>query len=483
MSQFAGEREQEGRLEMAQQPREAQETNGAAQAAGAPAASTEAQVEGATNPEVAAPGSTEAVVSQAGGEAQDAAQSAGREASSQPLDEQYAETFRVLNPGEIIQGKVVQVGADEVLVDVGYKSEGRIPLNELGLRSGQVPSDVVKEGDIIDVQVLKVEDAEGNVLLSRKRAQYRQAWKELEELYAKGEPLEAVVTERVKGGLLVDVGVRGFLPASHVERNFVENLDQYVGKKLRMKILELDRQRNNVVLSRKELLEEEYEKAKAETFARLREGDIVQGVVKRITDFGAFVDIGSGVEGLLHVSELAWSRVRHPSDVLSEGQEIKVKVLNVDRENERISLSLKETLPDPWENIEERYQVGDILRGTVTRVVDFGAFVKVEDGVEGLVHISQMADHHVNNPNEVVSPGSEVTVKVVSLDPQARRIGLSIKEANRKPKAPKESKPADEPEVYRSGPEGQSGDTVTLGEVHSGLSDLFQKMEAEERKE
>lgn len=402
--------------------------------------------------------------------------------SGGPTADQYAETFRVLTPGEVIEGKVVEVGDDEVLVDVGYKSEGRIPRNELGLRAGQTPRDILAEGDEVVVHVLKVDDAEGNVLLSRKRAQYGQAWKELEEKHAQGEPVEAVVTERVKGGLLVDVGVRGFVPASHVDRNYVENLDQYVGQTLRMRIIELDRQRNNVVLSRKEQLEIEYSAAKAEMFATLEEGQIVPGVVRRLADFGAFVDIGSGVEGLLHVSELAWSRVRHPSDVLKEGQEINVKVLNVDRDNERISLSLKETLPDPWTTIEERYQVGDILEGTVTRVVDFGAFVKIEDGIEGLVHISQMADHHVTNPSEIVSPGSEVAVKVVSLDPQARRIGLSIREAQRGLAGSERGddfRGEDEGGLFRSG-DGPSTDTITLGDMDSGLSDLYEKMKAKE---
>lgn len=405
------------------------------------------------------------------------------ESAGEPMAEQYEQSFRVLTPGEIIEGKVVEVGDDEVLVDVGYKSEGRIPLNELGLRAGQTPRDVVREGETIDVQVLKVDDTEGTVLLSRKRAQYRQSWKMLEELHRTGQPIEARVTERVKGGLLVDVGVRGFVPASHVDRNFVENLDQYVGQTFRMKVLEIDRQRNNVVLSRKQLLEEEYEQAKAETFATLEEGAVVDGVVRRLTDFGAFVDIGNGVEGLLHVSELAWSRVRHPADVLHEGQEVRVKVLKIDREHERISLSLKETLPDPWGNIEERYQVDDVLKGTVTRVVDFGAFVKLEDGVEGLVHISQLADRHVQNPNEVVSPGSEVMVKVISLDPKARRIGLSIREAQR------HAQPAPEPEdtndgIYSTASSDQSGgETVQLGDVHSGLSELFEKMKAEEKKD
>lgn len=387
---------------------------------------------------------------------------------------QYDETFVTLEPGQIIRGKVVQVNSDEVMVDVGYKTEGRIPLHELGLKPGQTPSDVVSVGDEIEVFVVKVEDSEGNVLLSKRRADSRIAWERLERAKENREIIEATVTERVKGGLLVDVGVRGFVPASHVERNYVENLEKYVGQKLRLFVIELDRQRNNVVLSHKDVLEAEYEAAKQAAFSSLTEGAIVKGIVRRITDFGAFVDIGGGVEGLLHVSEMAWSRVRHPSDVVSEGQEINVMVLKVDPENERISLSLKETLPDPWNNISARYQVGDIVRGTVTRVVDFGAFVKLEDGIEGLVHISQMADHHVTNPSEVVSPGDEVDVKVVSLDETKRRIGLSIKQAdpNYRPPEPRQrggrgrrDRRESSPHTMTSGPEA----SVTLGDVFENL--------------
>jgi len=394
---------------------------------------------------------------------------------------QYDETFVTLEPGQIIRGKVVQVGTDEVMVDVGYKSEGRIPLHELGLKPGQTPEDVVSVGDEIEVFVIKVEDQEGNVQLSKRRADSRVAWERLERAKANGEVIEAPVTERVKGGLLVDVGVRGFVPASHVALNYVENLEKYVGQTLRLKVIELDRQRSNVVLSHKQVLEEEYEKAKREAFSRLTEGSVVKGVVRRITDFGAFVDIGGGVEGLLHVSEMAWSRVGHPSEVVSEGDTINVMVLKVDPENDRISLSLKEALPDPWLTVGKRYQVGDIVTGTVTRVVDFGAFVKLEDGIEGLVHISQLSDRHVTKPSEVVSPGQTVDVKVVSLDEAKRRIGLSIKQTIERPPPPPRDK-------KQRGGQGQgvrqttsgADTTVTLGEVFEDLSTFFDEREDKE---
>lgn len=400
---------------------------------------------------------------------------------AEAMAEQYDEATRTLTRGELVEGRVVDIVDNEVHVDVGYKSEGRIPLNELGLQGEQTPQDVVNIDDKILVQVLQVNDDEGTVVLSKRRADERHAWTDLTAKHDAGETIEAEVTGRVKGGLLVDVGVRGFVPASHVDVGFVDNLDEYVGQTLQFRIIELDRQRRNVVLSRKELLEEQLQEAKEAAFASLEEGQIVPGIVRRLTDFGAFVDIGGGVEGLLHVSEMAWSRVRHPEDVLSEGDQIDIKVLGVDRERERISLSLKAALPDPWTTIEERYSTGDIITGTVTRTVDFGAFVKVEDGVEGLVHISQLADHHVEDPADVVKAGEEVKVKVVNLDPDARRIGLSIKATTPRPERPK-------PERRGRGPQRSAEptsytdpgpDSVTIGDVADGLQKLLEQQTRE----
>ena len=369
-------------------------------------------------------------------------------------------------PNTVVTGKVVQIGTDEVLVDIGYKSEGRIPLNEMGLKPNQEPKDAFTLEQEVDVWVLKVDDAEGNVVLSKRRADAQKAWAQLEQLHAEGKPITAEVTQVVKGGLLVDLGVRGFIPASHISRNYVDDLEKYVGQTLEFKIIELDRQKNNVVLSRKELLEEEYQKAKEEIFNTLEENAIVDGVVRRITDFGAFVDIGGGVEGLLHVSEMAHSRVKHPSDVVSEGDKIKVMVLGIDKESERISLGLKQTLPDPWDTIEERYQVGDKVKGVVTRTVDFGAFFKLEDGVEGLIHISQLSHRHVAKTEDVVSAGNEVEAKIISLDPEAKRIGLSIRELEPKPEVKKEVK---NPEKVEEKPEDEEL-TTTLGDM---FGDLF----------
>lgn len=399
-------------------------------------------------------------------ETQAAETSGDPEVSHEEVMQEYSDMPTPV-PNTIISGKVVQIGTDEVLVDIGYKSEGRIPLNEMGLKPNQEPKDAFALEQDIDVWVLKVDDAEGNVVLSKRRADAQKAWAELEQLYAEGKPITAEVTQVVKGGLLVDLGVRGFIPASHVSRNYVDDLEKYVGQTLELKIIELDRQKNNVVLSRKDLIEEEYQKAKEEIFNTLEEGSVVDGVVRRITDFGAFVDIGGGVEGLLHVSEMAHSRVKHPSDVVSEGDQVKVMVLGLDKEAERISLGLKQTLPDPWDTIEERYQVGDQVSGIVTRTVDFGAFVKLEDGVEGLIHISQLAHRHVAKTDEVVKSGDEVEVKVISLDPEARRIGLSIRELEPKPEVKKEVKKMEKVEEK---PEEEEQLTTTLGDM---FGDLF----------
>ncbi|NMB00514.1 MAG: bifunctional 4-hydroxy-3-methylbut-2-enyl diphosphate reductase/30S ribosomal protein S1 [Firmicutes bacterium] len=376
--------------------------------------------------------------------------------------------------GTIIQGKVVQISNDEVLVDIDYKSEGRIPLNELSFINNANPEDIVQVGDDIHVKVLKVDDSEGNVLLSKKRADADLSWEKLEELFESGGTLEAKVIQVVKGGLLVNVGVRGFIPASHVSRGFEDNLEKYIGQTLELKIIELDRSKNNVVFSHKLVLEEKHAEAKEKAFATLQEGMKVPGVVRRLTDFGAFVDIGNGVEGLLHVSEMAYSRVNHPSDVVSEGDEITVMILGVDQERERISLGLKQTIADPWSTVTERYAEGQKVTGEVTRVVDFGAFVKLEDGIEGLVHISELSHKHVAKAEDVVQPGDQVEVKVISVDADAKRIGLSIKELEPKPQ------PTAAPRAKQTQPDLTEGTdseelTTNIGDMFGDLSDLLKK--------
>jgi 4-hydroxy-3-methylbut-2-enyl diphosphate reductase len=396
------------------------------------------------------------------------------EAIEEGISEDHMSEYDVKLPtaGAVIEGKVVQISNDEVLVDIDYKSEGRIPLNELSFISNANPEDIVSVGDEILVKVLKVDDSEGNVLLSKKRADADQSWEKLENLFETGGTLTAKVMQVVKGGLLVNVGVRGFIPASHVSRGFEDDLQKYIGQELELKIIELDRSKNNVVFSHKEVLEEQHAKAKAEAFANLQEGEKVKGIVRRLTDFGAFVDIGDGVEGLLHVSEMAYSRVNHPSDIVAEGDEITVMILGVNQERERISLGLKQTVPDPWSTVTERYKVGDKVMGEVTRVVDFGAFVKLEDGIEGLVHISELSHKHVAKAEDVVQSGQEVETKIISVDAEARRIGLSIKELEPKPATPPAPAPSRNRQPQPDLSEGTDNEELTTN-LGAMFGDLF----------
>lgn len=379
------------------------------------------------------------------------------------------EHIKTLTRGEIVKGTISAIDSDGIFVDVGCKSEGLIPDSEF---DGTETS--LSVGDEIDVYVEDVESEEGNVLLSKKKADAESTWKMLRNALENKEIIEARVKERVKGGLLVDMrGVRGFVPASQISREYIENLEQFIGEALRFRVMELDRRRNNVVLSRRVVLEEEYEEAKAHIFDTLEAGEICSGIVKRITDFGAFVDIGSGVEGLLHVSEMAWSRIEHPSEVLSEGDEINVMVLGLDKDNERISLGLKQTKEDPWVTVGERYHQDDIVTGKVTKIVDFGAFVKLEDGIEGLIHISQLANRRVGNPSEVVSVGDEVTLKVLNVSAEERRIGLSLR-ALEEP-AEERKKDDRQKENYNNQDHDNRGDAdepITIGEM---VGNIFQR--------
>ena len=319
----------------------------------------------------------------------------------------YDSTFPIINEGEVVRGKVVRVDKDEVLIDIGYKSEGVIPVSELSIRRSVNPADEVQLGDEIDALVMTKEDAEGRLILSKKRARFEMAWKRIEEAAESGEPVEGTVIEVVKGGLILDLGVRGFLPASLVDIRRVQDLDEFMGQTLRCKVIELNRSRNNVVLSRRAVLEEERKEMRQAILDRLPPGDVVTGTISNIVDFGAFVDL-EGIDGLIHISELSWSHVNHPSELLEIGQEVQVKVLDIDRERQRISLGLKQTQSDPWQQVIDTYDQGDVVEGRVTKVVTFGAFVEIVPGVEGLVHISELADHHVENPREVVTQGESV---------------------------------------------------------------------------
>src|SRR5688500_11322998 len=338
----------------------------------------------------------------------------------------YDSTFPVINEGEVVSGKVVRVDKDEVLVDIGYKSEGVIPVSELSIRRSVNPADEVNLGDEIDALVMTKEDADGRLILSKKRARFEMAWKRIEGAAESGEPVEGLVIEVVKGGLILDLGVRGFLPASLVDIRRVQDLDEFMSQTLRCKVIELNRSRNNVVLSRRAVLEEERREMRQAILDRLSPGDVVEGTISNIVDFGAFVDL-EGIDGLIHISELSWSHVNHPSELLEIGQEVKVKVLDIDRDRQRISLGLKQTQSDPWQQVIDTYEQGDVVEGRVTKVVTFGAFVEVVPGVEGLVHISELAAHHVENPREIVQQGETVRAKIIEMDAERRRLSLSLK--------------------------------------------------------
>ena len=338
----------------------------------------------------------------------------------------YDSTFPTINEGEVVHGTVVRVDKDEVLVDIGYKSEGVIPVAELSIRRNVNPADEVSVGEEIDALVMTKEDAEGRLILSKKRARFELAWKAIEAAEASGDPVNGRVIEVVKGGLILDLGVRGFLPASLVDIRRVQDLDEFLGKELRCKVIELNRSRNNVVLSRRAVLEDERKEMRQAILDRLNPGDVVEGTISNIVDFGAFVDL-DGMDGLIHISELSWSHVNHPSEVLEIGQTVQVKVLDIDRERQRISLGLKQTQTDPWQQVLDHYGEGDVVEGRVTKVVTFGAFVEILPGVEGLVHISELAAHHVENPREVVSQGDPVNVLVLEIDGERRRLSLSLK--------------------------------------------------------
>ena len=338
-------------------------------------------------------------------------------------------TIKYFNDGDIVEGTIVKVDRDEVLLDIGYKTEGVIPSRELSIKHDVDPSEVVSVGDEIEALVLQKEDKEGRLILSKKRAQYERAWGTIEQKKERDEVVEGTVIEVVKGGLIIDIGLRGFLPASLVEMRRVRDLQPYVGKTLEAKIIELDKNRNNVVLSRRAWLEQTQSEVRSDFLNRLAKGQVRSGVVSSIVNFGAFVDLG-GVDGLVHVSELSWKHIDHPSEVVEVGQEVTVEVLDIDLDRERVSLSLKATQEDPWRQFARTHAIGQVVPGKVTKLVPFGAFVRVQDGIEGLVHISELAERHVEIPEQVVNVGDELLVKVIDIDLERRRISLSLKQAN-----------------------------------------------------
>ena len=339
------------------------------------------------------------------------------------------ETIKYFDDGDIVEGTVVKVDRDEVPLDIGYKTEGVILARELSIKHDVDPDEIVSVGDEIEALVLQKEDKEGRLLLSKKRAQYERAWGTIERIKEEDGVVTGSVIEVVKGGLILDIGLRGFLPASLVEMRRVRDLQPYVGRELEAKIIELDKNRNNVVLSRRAWLEQTQSEVRTNFLQTLQKGQVRSGVVSSIVNFGAFVDLG-GVDGLVHVSELSWKHIDHPSEVVEVGNEVTVEVLDVDFDRERVSLSLKATQEDPWQAFARTHAIGQVVPGKVTKLVPFGAFVRVEDGIEGLVHISELAQRHVEVPEQVAKVGDEVFVKVIDIDLERRRISLSLKQAN-----------------------------------------------------
>lgn len=348
--------------------------------------------------------------------------------SDEEMNQMIDGTLTDFDEGDLIDGTVVKIEHDEVLVDIGFKSEGVIPARELSIRKDADPSEVVSLGDKLEALVLQKEDKDGRLILSKKRAEYERAWIQVEEKFKAGEVVTGEVIEVVKGGLILDIGLRGFLPASLVDLRRVKDLSAYLGTEIEARVIEMDRNRNNVVLSRRVLLEEGRKNERAEILEKLSKGMRLKGTVSSIVDFGAFVDLG-GIDGLIHISELSWSHVNHPSEVVKVGEEVEVEVLDVDLQRERISLGLKQTTEDPWTKLVETYPVGTVVDGKVTKIVPFGAFIELGANVEGLVHISEMAMCHIDSPSQVVHVGDSVKVKVMDVNVERRRISLSMKAA------------------------------------------------------
>jgi small subunit ribosomal protein S1 len=369
--------------------------------------------------------------------------------------------------GDTVQGKVTKVDAKQALVDIGYKTEGILPISEVSSLHIEKVADALSVGDELTLKVTKINEEKEEIIVSKKAVDAVKAWEELENKYNSGEVFEIQVADVVKGGLVADVGVRGFIPASHVERHFVDSFDDYKGRTLPVKVVELDRDKNKVILSHRAVLEEEQNQQKQGIYDQLQVGSVIEGTVQRLTDFGAFVDVG-GVDGLVHVSEMSWQRVEKPSDVVKEGDKVTVKILKIDKEHERISLSMKEAGPSPWAQALSQLKAGSVVSGTVRRLVSFGAFVEVAQGVEGLVHISQISNKHIGAPSEVLKEGQEVQVKILDVNPAEQRISLSIRGAEEE----KEEK-ATRKEVANYEADHAGGMGITIGDR---LGDLAKKL-------
>lgn len=358
-----------------------------------------------------------------------------QETAAETVSQDALENVVSLKKGDTVKGTIVKIEDNQAFVSLGYKYDGVIPLRELSSVNLDNASDAVQIGQEVEAKVVSINDEKESLVLSKRQIDSTRAWDDLQAKFESGEAFEVTVADVVKGGLVADVGVRGFIPASMVELHFVEDFSGYKGRTLRVKVKELDRENNKVILSQKDVLEAEYEDQKQKIMASLQPGQVIEGTVQRLTPFGAFVDIG-GVDGLVHVSEIAWSHVAHPADVVSEGQKVNVKVLKVDPSIGKISLSIKAAQPGPWESAAGQFQTGEIVTGVVKRLVSFGAFVEIAPGVEGLVHISQIAHRHIATPHEVLKEGQEVQAKILDFNPAEKRVSLSIKETEEAPAQP-----------------------------------------------
>lgn len=348
------------------------------------------------------------------------------EGSMEELMDLYEESFKRFAEGEVVTGRIISVDKDYVIVDIGYKSEGQIRIGEFQDERGQVTA---QTGDKVEVMVEWWDDENEVVILSKEKAEKVKVWEEIKKAYEADEPIEGVIASRVKGGFSVDIGVNAFLPGSQADLRPVRNLDEMVGQTYKFKVLKFNRKRSNIVLSRRVILEAERESKRSTTLSSISEGKVIQGIVKNITEYGVFVDLG-GVDGLLHITDISWGRVKHPSELFAMGDEIKVKVLNLDLERERVSLGMKQLAPDPWTTAAEKYAIGSRVSGRVVSLTDYGAFVELEEGIEGLIHVSEMSwTRKIRHPNKIVSVGEEVDAVVLDLKPDNRRISLGMKQA------------------------------------------------------
>ena len=398
----------------------------------------------------------------------------------------YDLTMVNISDGDVVKGKVVKIDKDEVLVDVGFKSEGVIPLNELSIRNNVKPDTILNLGEIIEIMVLQKEDQDGRLILSKRRAEVEQNFNRIEKIFQNSETIEGEVIECVRGGLIVDIGLRGFLPASLIDVRKTKELIDYIGEKCICKIIEVDRNRNNVVLSRKIIIEDERKEQRKEILSNIEVGQIRKGAITSIADFGAFVDVG-GVDGLVHISELSWNHVKHPSEVVEVGQEVDVEILDIDSEKQRLSLGLKQTQKDPWLEKIKDYSIKDIVKGKVTRIVKFGLFVQVEDGLEGLVHISELSTEPISKPSDVAKIGSELMIRIIDIDFDKRRMAFSVKqvenpvedeeESKEKPTEVLEDKPAEDKPVEDKESEEISGTKEADEEILSEKKDIEDKEE------